>query len=66
VQPPLLPVVKSKTVICHLLADKLQDLGARTKMVLTHTGIPADSSGAAGWAMAFRKLGAHLQAYGAR
>ena len=43
---------------------ELQDLGSRTKMVLTHTGIPADSAGAAGWAMAFRKLAAHVEAQG--
>jgi hypothetical protein len=35
-------------------------------MVLTHTGIPADSPGAAGWSMAFTKLAARLQAQGAR
>jgi uncharacterized protein YndB with AHSA1/START domain len=45
---------------------ELQDLGSRTKMVLTHTGIAAESPGAAGWAMAFRKLAAHLQAHSAR
>ncbi len=45
---------------------ELQDLGGRTKMVLTHTGIPSDSPGAAGWASAFSKLAAHLHAQGAR
>ena len=29
-------------------------------MVMTHAGIPADSPGAAGWAMAFDKLSAYL------
>jgi hypothetical protein len=35
-------------------------------MVLTHTGIPAGSPGAAGWAMAFSKLAAHVEAQGVR
>ncbi len=39
---------------------ELQDLGGRTRMVMTHTGIPGDSAGAAGWAMAFDKLAAHI------
>ena len=38
---------------------ELTDVGGRTKMVMTHVGIPADSPGAAGWAMAFDKLAAH-------
>jgi uncharacterized protein YndB with AHSA1/START domain len=40
----------------------LEDLGGRTKMVLTHAGIPADSPGAAGWTMALDKLAARLEA----
>src|SRR3954471_14927018 len=39
---------------------ELEDIGGGTKMVLTHTGIPADSPGAAGWAMALDKLAAHV------
>jgi uncharacterized protein YndB with AHSA1/START domain len=35
---------------------ELEDVGGRTKMVMTHAGIPADSPGAAGWAMALDKL----------
>jgi uncharacterized protein YndB with AHSA1/START domain len=31
-----------------------------TRMKVTHVGIPADSPGAAGWAMALDKLSAHL------
>jgi len=31
----------------------LADDGGETKMVLTHAGIPNDSPGAAGWAIAF-------------
>lgn len=34
----------------------LEDLGGRTKMVMTHAGIPADSGGNAGWEQAFDKL----------
>ena len=40
---------------------ELEDLGARTKLVLTHVGIPADSPGAAGWTMALDKLEALLR-----
>jgi uncharacterized protein YndB with AHSA1/START domain len=32
--------------------------GDRTKMMMTHVGVPADSPGAAGWSMAFDKLAA--------
>jgi hypothetical protein len=38
---------------------ELTDLGDRTRMVLTHSGVPADSPGAAGWTMAFDKLDAY-------
>jgi len=34
----------------------LEYVGDRTKMVLTHVGVPNDSQGAAGWAMALDKL----------
>jgi uncharacterized protein YndB with AHSA1/START domain len=44
----------------------LTDIGGRTKIVLTHLGIPEDSPGAAGWAMALRKLGVYLTAYSDR
>jgi uncharacterized protein YndB with AHSA1/START domain len=43
---------------------ELDDLGGRTKMVMTHIGIPEGSPGAAGWAMAFDKLVALLAADG--
>ena len=39
----------------------LQDLGGRTKMVMTHAGVPADSPGASGWNQAFDKLADHLE-----
>jgi uncharacterized protein YndB with AHSA1/START domain len=38
---------------------ELEDLGGRTRMVMTHAGVPADSPGATGWAMALEKLAAH-------
>ena len=41
---------------------ELEDLDGRTRMVLTHVGIPADSPGAAGWTMALDKLAAHITA----
>jgi uncharacterized protein YndB with AHSA1/START domain len=34
----------------------LEGVGDRTRMVLTHTGVPAGSPGATGWAMALDKL----------
>ena len=39
----------------------LENLDGRTKMVMTHAGIPADSGGAGGWAQAFDKLADHLE-----
>ena len=41
---------------------ELEDIDGRTKMVMTHAGIPRDSPGAAGWAMAFDKLFIHVAA----
>lgn len=42
---------------------QLDEVGGRTTMVMTHTGIPSDSPGAAGWAMALDKLAAQLDAH---
>jgi uncharacterized protein YndB with AHSA1/START domain len=42
---------------------ELEDVGGRTKMVMTHAGIPQDSPGAAGWLMALDKLAAHLEGH---
>jgi uncharacterized protein YndB with AHSA1/START domain len=39
---------------------QLEDVGGRTKMVLTHVGIAEGSPGAAGWTMALDKLAAYL------
>jgi uncharacterized protein YndB with AHSA1/START domain len=44
----------------------LHDVGGHTKMVMTHSGIPADSPGAAGWTMAFAKLAAYVKTHGGR
>jgi uncharacterized protein YndB with AHSA1/START domain len=43
---------------------ELEAAGDRTRMVMTHAGIPADSPGAAGWNAAFEKLEAYLSAVG--
>ncbi len=45
---------------------ELEDVGGRTKLVVTHAGIPSDSPGAAGWEMALDKLGARVATYGHR
>jgi uncharacterized protein YndB with AHSA1/START domain len=42
---------------------ELEDVGGRTKMVMTHSGIPAGSPGAAGWTMALDKLAARVDAH---
>jgi uncharacterized protein YndB with AHSA1/START domain len=39
---------------------ELEDLGARTKMMMTHVGVPADSPGGQGWAMAIEKMEARV------
>ncbi len=39
---------------------ELEDLGAATKMVMTHVGVPADSPGGQGWNMAIDKLEARV------
>ena len=39
---------------------EFDDLGGRTRMVMTHVGIPDGSPGAAGWTMALDKLAAHV------
>ncbi|MEO5837490.1 MAG: SRPBCC domain-containing protein [Acidimicrobiales bacterium] len=40
---------------------ELESIGGRTKMVLTHVGVPEDSPGAAGWTMALDKLSRHVE-----
>ena len=39
---------------------ELEDLGGKTKMSMTHVGVPADSPGGAGWGMAFDKLTTYI------
>lgn len=43
------PVTTTVTVL-------LEDLGGRTKMTMTHAGVPADSGAGGGWNQAFDKL----------
>jgi uncharacterized protein YndB with AHSA1/START domain len=45
---------------------ELEDVDGRTKMVMTHTGIPSDSPGAAGWVMAFDKLAGYVATHSGR
>jgi uncharacterized protein YndB with AHSA1/START domain len=42
---------------------ELEEVGGRTKMVMTHSGVPGDSPGATGWTMAFDKLAAQVEAH---
>lgn len=39
---------------------ELEDLGPVTRMTMTHVGVPADSPGGQGWAMAIDKLEARV------
>ena len=39
----------------------LEDLGKRTKMVMKHVGVPADSGADAGWKQAFDKLADYIR-----
>ena len=43
-----------------MIVVDLEDLGAHTKMTLTHLGVPADSPGATGWATAIDKMQANV------
>ena len=52
-RPPGTPMETSVVV-------ELEDLGGRTKMVMTHVGVAADSPGAMGWSAAITKLEAHV------
>ena len=42
----------------------LESVDGRTQMTMTHAGIPGDSPGAAGWAMALDKLAAYVSTPG--
>jgi len=39
----------------------LEELGGRTKMVMTHAGVPASSGAGGGWEQAFDKLVEHIE-----
>jgi uncharacterized protein YndB with AHSA1/START domain len=39
----------------------LEELGGRTKMVMTHAGVPEDSGAGGGWTQAFDKLADHIE-----
>jgi hypothetical protein len=41
---------------------ELEEQGGRTKMTMTHIGVPADSPGGQAWAMAIDKLAARVAA----
>ena len=45
---------------------ELEDVGGKTRMLMTHAGVPGDSAGAAGWAMALDKLAGYLKVPGDR
>jgi hypothetical protein len=45
---------------------ELENDSGRTKMVMTHAGIPAGSPGATGWAMALDKLAARVATHSTR
>lgn len=40
---------------------QLEDLGGRTKMVMTHAGVPVDSGASGGWEQAFAKLADYIE-----
>lgn len=53
--PEGFPVMTEVTVL-------LEDLGGRTKMVVTHAGLPAEEEGAdAGWKQSFAKMADYVQ-----
>ena len=39
---------------------RLEDLGSRTRMIMTHAGVPAESGAGGGWNQAFAKMAKHL------
>jgi uncharacterized protein YndB with AHSA1/START domain len=52
--PPGTPKTTEITVL-------LEALGGKTKMVMTHAGVPAGSPGALGWQQAFAKLADYVE-----
>jgi uncharacterized protein YndB with AHSA1/START domain len=63
--PSQMGMPEGHPVVTEVRVD-LDDVGGRTRMVMTHAGIPGDSAGAAGWAMALDKLAAQVGAHGDR
>lgn len=53
--PDVYPVLTTVTV-------ELADRGGRTRMVMTHAGVPAESGAGGGWNQAFDKLAAYVTA----
>jgi uncharacterized protein YndB with AHSA1/START domain len=60
---PGMPAEFPTTTEVHV---ELSDIDGRTKMVLTHVGIPSDSPGAVGWSIALDKLAANIAARSGR
>lgn len=50
----------SKPMITEVVVQ-LEALDGRTKMVMKHVGVPADSGGNEGWKQAFAKLAAYVE-----
>lgn len=65
VSPEEAGVPEGHPVITEVRVE-LEDVGGRTKMVMTHAGVPSDSPGATGWTMALDKLAAHVGAHSVR
>jgi uncharacterized protein YndB with AHSA1/START domain len=58
VSPGTSDAIPSATVVTVVL----ENVGGRTKMVMTHAGVPADQDGAAGgWQQAFDKLVGYIE-----
>jgi uncharacterized protein YndB with AHSA1/START domain len=58
IQPPPAGSGMPKTTTVTVV---LEAIGERTKMVMTHAGIPADSGGRAGWTQSFTKLAVYAE-----
>ena len=55
------PVVSGVACAPTEVTVLLEDLDGRTKMTMTHAGVPADSPGATGWNQAFAKMADHIE-----
>ncbi|MFN8376543.1 MAG: SRPBCC domain-containing protein [Anaerolineae bacterium] len=61
--PISVPGVSGDFPLITVITVQLQDLGGRTKMVMTHSGLPDDAQeAAAGWEMAIDKFAALIEA----